>query len=128
MAKVTICIDVSELTRATSFYCDALGCSLAEKHEGYNTLDAEGTKIHLALKAEGSSALGADGPTRSYARHWTPVHLDFDVEDVDAVASEVVRLGGSVEGTKRGSWGAAAFCADPFGNGFCLLAIHPSEA
>ena len=124
MAKITVCIDVSDLVRAEAFYCGALGCTLDAKHEGYYTLDSEGTKVHLSLKAEGSSAVGEDGPARTYARHWTPVHLDFDVDDVDAVAAKVRELGGVVEGEKRGEWGAAAFCADPFGNGFCLLALH----
>ncbi len=63
---------------------------------------------------------------RAYARHWTPVHVDFYVEDVDVITPEVVRLGGTVESTKSGDWGKAAFCADPYGNGFCLLAIDPS--
>jgi predicted enzyme related to lactoylglutathione lyase len=36
----------------------------------------------------------------------------------------VVDLGGIKEGEKSGEWGSAAFCADPFGNGFCLMQIN----
>ena len=54
------------------------------------------------------------------------MHVDFYVEDVDAITPKVESLGGTVESTKSGPWGKAAFCADPFGNGFCLLAIDPS--
>ena len=54
----------------------------------------------------------------------TPVHLDVDVGDVDAGVAEVKRLRWTVERLEGGEWGAAAFGADPFGNGFCLLAIR----
>ena len=46
----------------------------------------------------------------------------------DAVAEKVKQLGGSVESIKRGDWGAAAFCADPFGHGFCLIELESSVA
>lgn len=127
MPKVTICIDVSDLESATAFYCEGLGCSLEKTRPTHNTLSADGTTIHLALREEGSSPLPTGDDRRRYTRHWTPVHLDFDVEDVDVAVREVEQRGGSVEGVKRGSWGAAAFCADPFGNGFCLLAVRESS-
>lgn len=123
MPRITVCIDVSDLARATAFYCDALGCNLRRSKATHNTLDADGTTVHLALKEEGTLATPFPGTERTYTRHWTPVHVDFAVEDVDAIAAEVERLGGRVEETKRGQWGEAAFCADPFGNGFCLLRL-----
>ena len=121
MPKITVCIDVSDLATATEFYCSGLGCTLQTERDTHNTLDADGTVVHLALRAAGTNATPRPGTERDYGRHWTPVHLDFDVEDVDSVANEVERLGGAVEGRKRGDWGSAAFCVDPFGNGFCLL-------
>ena len=33
------------------------------------------------------------------------------------------RAGGTVESVQRGDWGAVAVCADPFGNGFCLVSL-----
>ena len=46
--------------------------------------------------------------------------------DVGCAAIEAQpRSSGSAERIKRGNLGAAAFCADPFGNGFCLRAIQP---
>lgn len=122
--RVSICIDVPDLKGATTFYCDALGCSIDKEQASHNTLSVGGTTLHLSLKEGGTDATGTGSCARSYERHWTPVHLDFDVDDVDAAVVEVKRLGGTVEGLKRGEWGAAAFCADPFGNGFCLLAIR----
>lgn len=123
MPRVSICIDVSDLDVATAFYCEGLGCELVEKKAAHHTLSADGVTVHLGLKEPGSSATSSPGTGRSFERHWTPVHLDFDVEDVDEVAKRVTALGGTVEGDKRGAWGEAVFCADPFGNGFCLLHI-----
>ena len=42
-------------------------------------------------------------------------------EDVARSTSEVTRLGGTVEGRESGDWGSLTRCADPFGNGFCLV-------
>jgi predicted enzyme related to lactoylglutathione lyase len=124
MSKVSICVDVADLDAATAFYCEALGCSLEKRQPSHNTLLAGGVTLHLSLKEAGSDPTGAGSSTRSYERHWTPVHLDFDVADVDATVNLVTRFGGTVEAVKRGDWGTAAFCADPFGNGLCLLAIR----
>ena len=96
MPTITVCIDVSDLARATAFYCDALGCTLRTTKDTHHTLDADGTTVHLSLKAEGTAATPGPATVRTYARHWTPVHVDFDVEDVDAVAAEVERFGGHV--------------------------------
>jgi predicted enzyme related to lactoylglutathione lyase len=124
MSKVSICVDVADLDAATAFYCEALGCSLEKRKPSHNTLLAGGVTLHLLLKEAGSDPTGAGSFTRSYERHWTPVHLDFDVADVDATVDLVTRFGGTVEAVKRGDWGTMAFCADPFGNGLCLLAIR----
>ncbi len=51
------------------------------------------------------------------------VHLDFDVDDLDAAIAVVKRSSGTVESVKRGEWGAA-ICADLFGNGFCLVSLQ----
>lgn len=122
MLKLSVCIDVSDLELATRFYCEALGCSLEKEQASHNTLSAAGTTIHLSSKDSGSAATPS-GAARDYSRHWTPVHLDFDVDDVGAVSEKVKRFGGQVENSKRGDWGEAAFCSDPFGHGFCLLRI-----
>lgn len=120
---MSICIDVSDLAAATRFYVDALDCVLKEEKASHNTLDCCGSTLHLASKEEGSDAAGAGTPRR-FQRHWTPVHLDFHVEDITPVVAKVESLGGVVEKIQDGAWGAAAFCADPYGNGFCLIALN----
>jgi predicted enzyme related to lactoylglutathione lyase len=115
------------LKAATTFYCDALGCSLDDEQASHNALSVGGATLHLLLKAAGTDATRAGSSIRTYERHWTPVHLDFDVEDIDAAVARVQRSGGTFEGLERDESGAAAFCADPFGNGFCLLALRSSK-
>lgn len=121
MASVSICIDVSDLPLATRFYCEALGCLIVKTRTSHTTLSAEGVTVQLLLKEAGTEAHTTPGCIRTYERHWTPVHLDFEVSNIDETMSSVERLGGKVEEVKRSDWGAAAFCADPFGNGLCLV-------
>lgn len=59
---------------------------------------------------------------RRYERHWTPVHLDLHVEDFDSVLNKVRAQGGAIENEFRTQGPMpAAFCSDPFGNGFCVI-------
>ena len=124
MPTVSICIDVPDLVAATAFYRDALGCTLVREESTHNTLSADGVTIYVALKEAGSGATRTTACQRTYERHWTPVHLDFEVDDVAETVERVERAGGTQEDSKSGDWGAAAFCADPFGNGFCLLKLN----
>ena len=62
------------------------------------------------------------GATRDYRRHWTPVHIDLVVEDVDAAAERAVKAGATLETEPRDTvWGRIAVLADPFGHGVCVL-------
>jgi predicted enzyme related to lactoylglutathione lyase len=125
MARVSICIDVPDLTLATAFYRDAIGCSLEKSQKTHNTLSIDGVTIQLLLRAEATEASGTTSDClRTYERHWTPVHLDFDVSDIDEAVEKVQRHDGTVEDVQRGDWGAMASCVDPFGNGLCLLAMR----
>ena len=80
--------------------------------------------MKLLVNAPGSPATAA-GDRRTYARHWTPVHLDLAVEDIDAAVKKAVAAGATLEkpvATKR--WGKLAVLADPFGHGFCFIQFH----
>jgi predicted enzyme related to lactoylglutathione lyase len=121
MPTVRICIDVSDLDAASTFYCDSLDCIEVGRSAGSVRLTADGNDLYLLLRAEGSMPFPAATEPRSFARHWTPVHLDFVVEDLARATAGITKLGGSVEGGESGDWGSLTRCADPFGNGFCLL-------
>jgi lactoylglutathione lyase len=78
--------------------------------------------IYLLRKAAGSAPFEEAPVRRSYQRHWTPVHIDVVVADVEAAAQGATAAGASQEGDiVNAAWGRMALMADPFGNGFCLL-------
>lgn len=84
-------------------------------------LSAGNIEIYLLKRETGTNPSPDPSTARSFERHWTPVHLDFGVEDVNESAALVIEHGGQVEGGESGDWGAIAFCVDPFGHGFCLI-------
>lgn len=60
--------------------------------------------------------------SRDYRRHWTPVHLDFAVDDIEEAVKRAVDAGGKLEGEiQRGAKGVLANLADPSGNGVDLV-------
>ncbi|TFZ08642.1 VOC family protein [Ramlibacter humi] len=119
-----ICIDVPQLQRGIDFYTAGLGLKLSRRlGDDWAELLGAGSPIDLLANAEGSAPIGDAHPQRrSYARHWTPVHLDFVVDDADAVAARLVSLGAVLERPVQDrAWGRMASLADPFGHGIDLL-------
>ena len=121
MSKVSIAIDVPDLDKAMAFYENALGCEEKKRSKNSGIVSAGNVDIYFLQKAGGTNPLVNGDGARSYDRHWTPVHLDFLVDDVQGAAAKVVELGGAREGGEAADWGEIAYCADPFGNGFCII-------
>lgn len=128
MPSVLINIDVPDLDAAAKFYMTAF-----ELHEGRRLgpdvrelLGAE-APIYLLHKPSADSwtpRAGVDAKRRSrdYGRHWTPLHLDFVVTDLDAAIQRALAAGAVLEASvSENSWGRLALLADPFGHGLCLL-------
>jgi predicted enzyme related to lactoylglutathione lyase len=117
-------IDVDDIDRAVAFYTTALGLRLERRLFDGSVAEMVGasSKIYLMVKPAGSpTSLGASS-VRDYRRHWTPVHLDFEVDDVSAAVEQAVAAGAKLEGEVQSfSWGRQASLSDPFGHGFCLL-------
>ena len=122
MIKISVSIDVSNLKKAEAFYVEALGCKKV-RDQGSNmvVLSTENCNIYLQEKEAGTKPLVSSEVVRDYKRHWTPVHLDFLTKNIDVVVERVLQLGGLHEGGESGDWGSIAYCADPFGNGFCVI-------
>jgi predicted enzyme related to lactoylglutathione lyase len=117
-------IDVDDLEKAIEFYQNALGLHLARRLFDDTVAEMVGasSRIYLLSKLRGTSAGPLVPQSRDYRRHWTPVHLDFVVADVDAAVRQAQAAGAIVEGeTQTHTWGRIATVSDPFGHGFCLL-------
>ena len=121
---IRICIDVDDLERGIRFYTDGLGLTLARRlGDDWAELLGGSSPIDLLYNAAGTAPLGdARAARRDYARHWTPVHLDFTVPDVDAAVERLLRAGATLErpATDR-TWGRIAGLADPFGHGLDVI-------
>ncbi len=122
MIKISVSIDVSDLKQAENFYVEALGCKkVRDQGSDMVVLSVENSDIYLQEKEPGTNPLVSSSAARNYERHWTPVHLDFLSDNVDELVSKILKFGGSHEGGDKGDWGSIAYCADPFGNGFCVI-------
>ncbi len=119
-----VCIDVDDLDRAVAFYGRALGLS-AKRRQGDEWVELDGAPapIDLLAKPPGTAALPTGTRAlRDYERHWTPVHLDFVVDDLDAAVRRATGAGAKLErAAETKPWGRIAILSDPFGHGFCLL-------
>ncbi len=121
--QVNLSIDVPDLVAGLRFY--AAVCGFRETARPFPTmavLEAANLTVCLHEKPQGSPSSGRDGPPRDYARHWTPVHIDLHVDDFDATLGALEAAGGQIERLFRDTGPCpVAFCADPFGNGLCVL-------
>lgn len=116
-------IDVDDLKRGVEFYCNALGLTVGRRF-GSDAVELLGasSSIYLLVKPNGTPASSTARHLRSYARHWTPVHLDFVVDDIGAAVDRARNAGAKLEGQVRSNnWGKIAMLADPFGHGICLI-------
>ncbi len=124
MPGLRVCIDVDDLDRAVVFYTQALGLSTGRRagDEWVELLGAP-CPIDLLAKPPGTRALpSGTRALRDYERHWTPIHLDVVVDDLDGAVRRAVVAGATLErAAEPKPWGRIALLADPFGHGFCLL-------
>lgn len=120
--KLIVNIDVADQAAGEAFYTAALGLRVGRRWDGMAELLGLEAPIYL-LQKDGGTSIGPDGgDTRRYDRHWTPVHLDVAVDDLDAAVERALAAGAVQEGeTRDADWGRIAMFADPFGHGFCLL-------
>lgn len=123
MNTISVSIDVPNLGDGVRFYCEAFGFSKsAEPVPGVAILELGAAIICLLEKEPGSKPSPKTKDLRRYDRHWTPVHLDIQVEDLAGARQRAVRAGAVEEQVfVDPEHGSAAFCSDPFGHGFCLI-------
>jgi len=121
MPKISVSIDVSDMETAIQFYSKALECDIVRNGDEISELSVENSSIYLLKRNAGTTPVVNSNVTRNYERHWTPVHLDVVVPDIDKALPLITKYGGTQEGSESGDWGSIVYCADPFGNGFCLI-------
>ena len=121
--KIGISIDVDNLERAIDFYSRGLGLSVVKRGPDWAHLTHEGQTIFIMQLPRGTDAVENTQSPRDYARHWTPVHLDFVVADIDRAVEHALAAGAKLDRPilRRKDRGDMANMSDPFGNGFDLI-------
>jgi len=121
--ELLVNIDVDDLDKAERFYGAAFGLRPGRRFGAHGVeMLGSSAPIYLLVKQAGTPASGTTAQLRDYARHWTPTHLDFVVDDIDTAVQRAVSAGARLEqpiATQR--WGRLALMADPFGHGFCFV-------
>jgi predicted enzyme related to lactoylglutathione lyase len=123
MTRLLVNIDVGDLEAAVRFYVEAFSLRVGRRFgSGAVELTGADAPIYLLAKPQGSPAFPGTASKRAYARHWTPVHLDFLTDDIEQALARAEAAGAVRESeiTDR-AWGRIVLMADPFGNGFCLI-------
>jgi predicted enzyme related to lactoylglutathione lyase len=121
--KMLVNIDVDDVAKGAEFYTKALGLQIGRRF-GNDAVELLGgsAPIYLLAKPNGTAASATSRHLRSYARHWTPVHLDFVVDEIEGAVDRARNAGARLEGPVRtNNWGRIAMLADPFGHGICLI-------
>jgi predicted enzyme related to lactoylglutathione lyase len=123
MPKLLVNLDVDDIDRAIDFYTHGLALRVGRRFDdGFVELLGADVPIYLLKKAAGSAPFAGSPHARDYARHWTPVHLDFVVDDIDAALERARRAGAKFEGSiSEHAYGRLVLGSDPFGHGLCLL-------
>lgn len=121
--RMLVNIDVPELSRAIEFYSAALGLKHSRTlDEDVAELTGASSVIYLLQNASDSKVASTLSEARRYSRHWTPVHIDFVVDDIEEATKRALCAGATRE-SERVEWKGSKCItfSDPFGHGFCLI-------
>jgi predicted enzyme related to lactoylglutathione lyase len=118
---VLINIDVPDLSAAIAFYTEAFGLTVGRRF-GADAVELTGWPSPAYLLRKDAGTIGAGNSPRTYDRHWTPVHLDVVVDDINTALARALKAGAILEHDIRpAAYGKIAILADPFGHGLCLI-------
>ena len=126
MPGLLLNIDVPDVEAGIAFYTAAIGLTVGRRFgPDFVELTGSDAPIYLLKKAAGTPIGPAGGDTRRYERHWSPIHPDFVVADMETAIDRATGAGGRQEGeTCDAPYGRLAMFADPFGHGFCLIEFN----
>lgn len=119
--KFLLNIDVDDLDAAEKFYIAAFGLT-AGRRFGDDAVELLGAQAPIYLLHKDADTVGAGQSERDYGRHWSPLHCDVVVDNLDVAIARAVAAGAIQEGaTREPRWGRIVQLADPFGHGWCLI-------
>lgn len=115
-------LDVDDLEKAIRFYGASFDLKIGRRFDFGVEMPGGPTPIYLLEKCTGTMASSFTSQQRNYARHWTPLHLDFVVDDIEIAVRKALDAGAKLEQEiSTDVWGKFALMADPFGHGFCFV-------
>jgi catechol 2,3-dioxygenase-like lactoylglutathione lyase family enzyme len=123
MLDVHIYIEVRDLEAGVAFYTSGLGLrELRRFTPRWVELSGARVPIHLLARPEPSFRAGGARLGRSFERHWTPVHVDLIVDDLQPAVARALAAGATLDRdiVDHHYWQMANL-ADPFGNGIDLI-------
>src|SRR5208283_6191473 len=89
-------VDVPNLAEGIAFYTRAFGLTVTRRL-GAEAVELGGLPAKLYLLQKPGGSIGAAKDPRRYDRHWTPVHIDVVVDDIDAALARAVGAGAHAE-------------------------------
>ena len=116
-------LDVDDLDKAIRFYSSAFGLKAGRRFGAFGAeMLGSSSPIYLIVKSAETPATDTTSQRRSYQRHWTPIHLDFVVDEIEPAVQRALSAGARLEQPiATHKWGKLALMADPFGHGFCFV-------
>jgi predicted enzyme related to lactoylglutathione lyase len=126
MIEVHAYVEVTDAEAGIAFYCGGLGLTVRRRFSAHWVeLAGAKTPVFLLAAMPPEADLGSRKVPRDFGRHWTPVHLDFIVDDLDATVARLVAAGAKVEKpTAEKEYGRICWLSDPFGNGFDVIQFN----
>jgi predicted enzyme related to lactoylglutathione lyase len=116
-------LDVDNLEKAIHFYREVFGLQPGRSFGAFGVeMLGSSAPIYLLVKQSGTPVSNTTAQRRRYERHWTPVHIDFLVEEIESAVQKAISAGAQLEKPiATYNWGKLALMADPFGHGFCFI-------
>ena len=91
-------VDVPSLEERIRFYCAAFGfAKISPPYAGVASLKVDGADPLVLAKKSGLAPCPQADPLRHYDRYWTPVHLDFHVDDFKTKLTKALKAGAKQE-------------------------------
>ncbi|RYG14680.1 MAG: hypothetical protein EOO07_16650 [Chitinophagaceae bacterium] len=116
-------IDVPDLTTAIKFYCAALDLQLKRILDDDVAELVGGSSVIYLLCKNAETPINPNATMlREYSRHWTPVHIDFVVDNIIEATNRALAAG-AIKESECIEWRGSTCItfSDPFGHGFCFI-------